>query len=121
VSVLIEARQQALEASRQGADFIGAGGFGHIEANLTVTAHRGVCRVSEASDAQADPAGKTEHDDDRRARGQQREIEKAGDRAVAQGKQLIAGLLENHCAPGLARDQNRSGRRQQQLCGPRTS
>ncbi len=83
--VFVEARQQALEAARQRADFIGAGGFRHVEPDLAVAAHRGIGGVAQAPDAQADPSREAEHDGDGERRGQQREIEQtrhARDRAM---------------------------------------
>ena len=61
---------------------------------LAVAAHRGIGGIAQAADAQADPGGKAEHDDDRRGGGQQGEIEQAGHGAIAQRQQLISGLLE---------------------------
>ena len=55
--------------------------------------------------------------DDRGGGGEQGEIEQAGQRTIAQRQQLIAGLLENDGAAGVAVDHDRRRGRQQQLRG----
>ncbi len=86
-------------------------GFGHVETDLAVAAHGGVGGVAQASDAQADPGRKAEHDEDRRGRGQEGEIEQTRHRTIAQAKQLIRRLLENHGAARLPVDRRWARRR----------
>ena len=51
LGVFVEARQQAFEAARQGADLIRAGGFRHVETNFSIAAHGGIGGVAQASAA----------------------------------------------------------------------
>ncbi len=113
--MFIETAEEAFEAARQIADLIPARGFGHVQADFAVGSHRGVGRVPQPSDADADPGRKPEYDDDRRCGGQEGEIEQAGHGAVAKSQQLIAGLLEKYGAARASLDQDGRGRRQQQF------
>ena len=111
--VLVKARQQALETTRQGADFVLACCFGHIQADFPIVAHRGIGGGAQAPYAQADPGGEAEHDDHRQSGGRQGEVEQARQRVIPQVQQLIAGLLEHHGAARMAADDDGGGCRQQ--------
>ncbi len=75
--------------------------------------------LAQASDAQADPGRKAEHDRRRCSRGQQSEIEQSGQCPIAQRQQLVTGLLQHNRAACLPVDHDRRRRRQQQLASRR--
>ena len=92
--VLIEPSQQRREAARQVAEFVAGVGFRQDARQVALAPQRRFARRPEPRDAQRHAAGEPECRHHREQRDEQREIQQARERAVAQRQPAIRGLRQ---------------------------
>ena len=101
LGMLVQAREQPLESSRERSDLVGAARLGHLQPDPPVVADRGIGGGAQPPDAHADDSRDAEGEQHRERGGKQREVEQMRQCPVAQLQQLIARLLEYHRAAYL--------------------